>query len=1207
MKKTVTVVLVLVLATLAIAAQTSHETINATGDSPTGPTWSHPESRYNLPEADGDNSNWKPLDRKTESVSIIDDQNGPAMGLDATVQSSPGIVLCGGAQGGTAYGLQHNDNNQQMISVLPTSYGGQYVHFTWTHWDRIVDSGDVGRFVAYNCWSQSGGLGLGNCGITFQWWVNPLEAHAGFPNIDIGSDDRAIVALHASERDGPLGAPLTTSPWVFNAAVPCGDLFGAGQFGNASPVEEGEVIWPHLRVDLGDGAQSRQQAEDVFHLVAHPSGLGHDRSWQNQLVYYRRVGGFGNPWDGPVVLDNDAGTINHHVAVDPTSERVAVFYQRDNFDPDNLLQNGYIESPDNGASWIAAGDFPNPTQTASYVPITSYTGPEIVNPQSWVELQGEYDNDGIKHAVWIEQAYANATADCRLKHWDEINGITTIKEALGWNNQGIDGGRDLWLALPNIAFGDGSTVCTDGPGDQTNDNYVYVTYEQYGGPTAAEQSDVSASDNAHNLDIYIAVSNDGGQTFSPSVNLTNTKTPGCDGVIPGNECASERDPSLAHVVNDTIHLMYILDTDAGDVVFGQGNWTFNPVMYYRIPGGTDADFLCPNMAPVVTAQLTNQDPDCEYHAAFNASAGPQQQMEDLIIDNLGNATLAGSVSGVPAVDWLVVTTGSYMIPAGDPPNTRTVTMDASASSVQSGGEGLYQSTIEITHNDTTQPSPIVFPVDFFAFDAFYCPEFATLNTGWLWLTVSNVERQANRGPEQGGLVRLDPTVGDSSYSIYDASLLIGVPPNPDTLVFRNIYGEGNGMPGFRALESLQRDTSAYGTNSGYASAVAGQTTADSSLAIDVEYIFPQHPDSCEFVLIKYRIENQTESTISDLAFGQATDFDIVPSRNDIDSIQPGVQNTGHINPDYNLVYQQGVDQAGHVIVGDRTATRFKGGITAIQPSPVPRAWVAPNEPWLQGPTGLGFGEGYLWQEMNASGIEIFPSNDPDPEEDLHTVMVMENGVSLAPGEVRRYLIGYVSSNTGTDDADLMASVRKAWRYCFGWSEFVTYDLLSDPMVKEYPVYAIGTHEEGLPGGCNGCIFSEVDDPFDAFSLTSNGCAGTITFSGTMDDWCYTATYRVEDLCGEYSDDCVIRVDVGECIGCLCAFQCDFDENGVRDAIDMNAEIDILFFNGPDPKDPSCPVTRADFDANGFSDVLDLDALIKHLFFNGPPPVDPCIP
>ena len=58
---------------------------------------------------------------------------------------------------------------------------------------------------------------------------------------------------------------------------------------------------------------------------------------------------------------------------------------------------------------------------------------------------------------------------------------------------------------------------------------------------------------------------------------------------------------------------------------------------------------------------------------------------------------------------------------------------------------------------------------------------------------------------------------------------------------------------------------------------------------------------------------------------------------------------------------------------------------------------------------------------------------------------------------------------------------------------------------------------------------------------------------------------------------------------------------------MNAAIDALFFNGPNPQDPNCPTTRADFNNDGFPDATDLDALIEHLFFNGDNPCDPCNP
>jgi hypothetical protein len=353
-----------------------------------------------------------------------------------------------------------------------------------------------------------------------------------------------------------------------------------------------------------------------------------------------------------------------------------------------------------------------------FIPVTSHTDPE--GPQSWLECTGEYDGDGRLHIVWVEQVVANVSSDCRIQHWDDVSLTTrTIAEAIGFANIGYDGVRDLWLAYPQIGIGDGSTLCTDGPanpgsaGATSNRNYIYVTYEQYGGPTIDEGYDVSAVHFQQNLEIYLAVSNDAGLTWPPPVNLTNTQTSGCNGAQGGNDCASERDPSMALLVNDTIHIMYILDRDAGDAVFGEGSWTFNPVMYYRIPGGTDAEPICPDIAPQFAASLSLEFADCGYTANLNP---PEVRNEVLAIRNLGNAALSGNVSiSPPSATWLQLTTGAYAIAAGGPDDVRAVTMDPGDPSIPS--EGLYQAQLEITHDDATKPSPVVIPVDFLVYDA----------------------------------------------------------------------------------------------------------------------------------------------------------------------------------------------------------------------------------------------------------------------------------------------------------------------------------------------------------------------------------------------------------------------------------------------------------------------------------------------------------
>ena len=1185
----------------AFATQSPQKEVEREASAQIVPTYSHPESRYNVPTADARaNGGWVP-DRASSarSVSVLDDRRRPPIGLQAAGQTSPGIVLCSG----TTYDVQQNDDNQQMIALLGDP-GGGYTHFVWTYWDRIPDSLDqIDRTVAYNCWSPGFGVGLGDCGYQFGSLLSdPLNARSGFPTIDVGSGDLSYVAFQARDEDSQaMDPPGPFSTYVFNSAAPCFSIWGEEEFLASKTAEAG---WPHIRVDVG-GSATKAPGDDVFHVCSHPSG--DQPPFRNEIFYWRRVGGFNSTWQGPVVLDQNAGAFNYHVAVDPTSEKVAVFYERDDLSEERLVQVGYLQSLDNGANWIAAGSFPFPIAHDDYVFITNYLGPEGVEPQAWLECHGEYDFSGHKHCVWIEQIFSNQTADCRLMHWDEIHGIRTVKQALGWQNAGGDGGRDLWLALPNLGFGDGSTTCNDGPGDKTNRNYVYVTYEQYGGPTAAEQNDVSASGNQQNLDIYLAVSNDSGRTFSPSINLTNTKTPGCDGTISGQECASERDPSLAHIVNNTLHIMYILDTDAGDAVFGEGNWTFNPVMYLRIPGGTDSDTLCPQIAPVFAAQLSNHDPGCEYHAGLTVP--PLEQWEGLTIQNFGNATLSGVVSENPPADWLNAPTYAYSISPDEVTWARSVVMDATAPSVTA--EGLYQTQIEITHNDPSLASPYVIPVDFFVFDEFYCPEYVVMHTGWLWLNVSNVERQGNRTKMRGGLSRLNT---DSSYSINDASLIIGVlpyefdPDHPglDTIVYRNIFGQGNGQPGFRALQHLIVDTSAYGTGTDYAVASARQTTVDSMLDIFVEYDFPQQADSSEFVLIKYTLWNRTESPVWHLYVGQATDFDVMPGVHDMDTLQIDAQNTGHYRSEFNLLYQQGADTAGHVIIGNLTATRFLAGITAIQCSYIPRGWIAPNDPWLVQAPGSGFSEDYLWTEMSKQGVEIFPPYKPNPEENLHTVIVFAQDVSLAPGEMKDFAMAYVSTNAGPSEGYLVNATKRAWKWAFGWNRFFDTSRVMNSTAHSLKVSAIGSHEFGLSSGSCGCVISKVSGAPE-ITVTDNGdCTGTVNFTGAVNAK-FSAVIRVATPSSEYVEDRTVTFIAGTPPACACPHQGDLNADGFPDALDFNHLIDALFFGAPLITDPECPTSRGDLNNDGYPDALDLNYLINQLFFGGPPPVDPCNP
>jgi hypothetical protein len=332
----------------------------------------------------------------------------------------------------------------------------------------------------------------------------------------------------------------------------------------------------------------------------------------------------------------------------------------------------------------------------------------------------------------------------------------------------------------------------------------------------------------------------------------------------------------------------------------------------------------------------------------------------------------------------------------------------------------------------------------------------------------------------------------------------------------------------------------------------------------------------------------------------------------VQNCQDGSQNTGHLRTNYNLLYQQGADTLEHSVVGspgdEVTATRFRGGVSHVSCDPSPRGWIAQNDPWLFDRPGGGFHEGYLYDEMTNAGFELFP---PDPEaqegEDLHSVLTFEQDVDLTAGYVRMYTVALVSSNTGVDDdADILATTGKAWKYAFGWCYVGAPDTALDSAATYSIQYiANGSHEDGIGGGCCGCVFTETSDSGDKFSI-SGGCEGTIEFAGG--DKCgspYTAQYQLADGCGEQTDVIQISVEVkGEC-ACQCPSQGDYDGDTFPTALDLGLMIDALFSGGDEPKDPSCPTSRGDYDCDCFPTALDLGLMIDQLFSGGDPPCTPC--
>ncbi len=142
-----------------------------------------------------------------------------------------------------------------------------------------------------------------------------------------------------------------------------------------------------------------------------------------------------------------------------------------------------------------------------------------------------------------------------------------------------------------------------------------------------------------------------------------------------------------------------------------------------------------------------------------------------------------------------------------------------------------------------------------------------------------------------------------------------------------------------------------------------------------------------------------------------------------------------------------------------------------------------------------------------------------------------------------------------------------------------------------------------------CYADADGDGYGNVSVTLVQCnqpIGYVTDSTDCDDTDPDVHPGAAEVCNGLDDNCDGSIDEGG-ICCSCPFQADFNADNFLDAVDLNALIDALFFNGPDPQDPNCPTSRGDFNNDGVPDDTDLNALIDALFFNGPDPCDPCDP
>jgi hypothetical protein len=286
----------------------------------------------------------------------------------------------------------------------------------------------------------------------------------------------------------------------------------------------------------------------------------------------------------------DTVNTGYCIATSPVSNKSAISYfvQRDFSLPNTYGltsdQDVYLISSTDGTNW----DFGNKLN------ITDFAESDVFRPLYGSDLIIDYDNNAHIAFQTLEFRINRSTPEsvkvsfnvCFIWHWSESADSFAVA-ADGWlrdaPSSGTYGTCSVVLNKPQLAI------------NPSNGN-IYMLYERY------REEDISNM-GYYNADQWVTVSTDNGLNWSTGINITDTYTPLCH----MGDCSSEIQASLLDNVNDTLHITYILDKDAGVAQESEGNYTQNYVIYQKIP----AD-LIPTTPLIAQFSFREGPPRCPY-------------------------------------------------------------------------------------------------------------------------------------------------------------------------------------------------------------------------------------------------------------------------------------------------------------------------------------------------------------------------------------------------------------------------------------------------------------------------------------------------------------------------------------------------------------------------------------------------------------------
>jgi len=768
-----------------------------------------------------------------------------------------------------------------------------------------------------------------------------------------------------------------------------------------------EFIWPQIATHIRD-AGDNLPTENVTYMLTHD---GNALPGTEALVLYRRVGSACdavNFDDGRQMFI--ASQLSYLIATDQYSNNVAIVFTDDR----NGLPEGdggqtdmdvyYMLSTDQGATW---GD---------RVCVSNYTLDSLW--RAYADCSAIFTPDGVLHIVWNARELRSSTNyenyKCRLVHWDTENQMTSVidearyvvrREPAGDCDPGT---WNLYIAKMSVSECQGN---------------LYTLYTKFGDDNEPGALADCSQKNFINGELYMAASDDGGQTWDSAWNLTKTKTPLCDSA----ECASEHWSSMIdygviygnETVRDTLDIMYIFDKDAGGIPQGEGTWATNDVMHYR--------FSCRDVAHIPRVSL---EPN-QYGDPLHTPPGvPISQT--LKIGNIGNAPLDIEALSVAYINGGAKNWISIGAPSQDPIPLN----DFALVTITFNRDGVINTPGDLDPSgwdanilvNTNAPSDIdQIPVHLTVASDFNIPEGDTLYTATKKLAVFNTGRLGNNTQgyslDIAGDCDADLTTPNGDMYLFDASPMMAWNNGTDNIAYTTMFTQLFTEDGTFRPQSHWVST----TGADYEMVKCTVSTTDSIFGVGVTLWAPTNAD---FVIAKYDFTTWKPGLkgMEEVFVGFVADYDI-PS-------DEAVDNGSGSDPANFTLWQRGCE----LTTGDTDEdpphscgileTSRVGGVVVLSKQ-IRNAWTA-NNAILQ--LNTGFDPDSIYNRMkNFSNYNLYVNTGTtvaDSVIDLHTAVTFDR-VDMTTKVTKSFVVAVITTNTGQSDYNAQVQAAYIWADAHG--------------------------------------------------------------------------------------------------------------------------------------------------------------------------------